>query len=46
LANTINGTHLPGYSTLTDAWYTYVDNLAVSNPRLQSVITSVFRRAV
>ena len=46
LANTINGQHLPGYSTLMDVWYTYVDNLAVSNPRLQSVITSVFRRAV
>lgn len=46
LANTVNGTHLPGYSNLMDAWYTYVDNLATSNPRLQSVITSVFRRAV
>lgn len=46
IANTVNGQHLPNYSTLQDAWYTYLDNLAVSNPRLQSVITSVFRRAV
>ena len=45
LANTINGTHLPGYSNLQDAWYTYLDNLAAANPKLQSVITSVFRRA-
>ena len=46
LANTVNGQHLPGYSNLMDAWYTYVNNLATSNPRLQSVISSVFRRAV
>jgi len=46
LANTQNNTHLPGYSTLVDNWYTYLDNLAVAEPRLQSVITSVFRRAV
>ena len=46
LSNTVNGQHLPGYSNLMDAWYTYVNNLATSNPRLQSVISSVFRRAV
>ena len=46
IANTVNGQHLPGYSNLVDMWYTYVDNLATTNPRLQSVISSVFRRAV
>ena len=46
IANTVNGQHLPGYSNLVDSWYTYVDNLATTNPRLQSVISSVFRRAV
>jgi hypothetical protein len=46
IANTVNGQHLPGYSNLVDNWYTYVDNLATTNPRLQSVISSVFRRAV
>ena len=46
IANTINGQHLPGYSSLVNSWYTYVDNLATTNPRLQSVISGVFRRAV
>jgi len=46
VANTINGQHLPGYANIQDAWYTYLDNLAASNQRLASVITSVFRRAV
>jgi hypothetical protein len=46
LANTVNGQHLPGYSNLVDAWYTYVNNLAAANPRLQSVISSIFRGAI
>ena len=46
LANTYGGKHLPGYANLQDVWYSYLDNLAQTNPRLQSVITSVFRRAV
>ena len=46
LSNTLpNGSHAPTYSLVQDAWYTYLDNLQVSNPRLQSVITGVFRRA-
>lgn len=44
LANMVNGQKLPGYSALQDSWYTYLDGLAVTNPRLQSVITGVFRR--
>jgi len=39
------GKHSPGYSMVQDAWYTYLDNLSAQNPRLQSVITGVFRRA-
>jgi len=46
IVNTYNGKHLPGYSQAQDAWYSYMDNLAASNPELSSVITSVFRRAV
>ena len=46
IVNTYNGKHLPGYSQAQDVWYSYMDNLAASNPELSSVITSVFRRAV
>jgi len=46
LANTYNGKHLPGYSAAQDAWYSYMDNLAASDPQLASVVTGVFRRAV
>jgi len=46
LANTYNGKHLPGYSAAQDAWYSYMDSLAVSDPQLASVVTGVFRRAV
>ena len=46
IANTYNGKHLPGYGQAMDAWYSYMDNLAASDPQLSSVITSVFRRAV
>ena len=46
IANTYNGKHLPGYGQAMDAWYSYMDNLAASDPQLSSVITGVFRRAV
>ena len=46
LANTYNGKHLPGYGQAQDAWYTYMDNLAATDPQLASVVTGVFRRAV
>ena len=46
IANTYNGTHLPGYTNAMNAWYSYMDNLATSNPQLSSVVTGVFRRAI
>jgi len=45
IANTLpGGKHSPGYGLIQDAWFTYLDSVEASNPRLQSVVTGVFRR--
>ena len=41
---TVNGKHLPGYSTIQDAWYTYLSDLEANDSSLTGVIGSVFRR--
>ena len=45
IQNTLpGGRHTPMYANIQDQWYTYLDGLAASEPRLQSVINGVFRR--